>query len=109
VPFLLRLRLLLHPRCTRLLGHGRYAIARRVSEHRGRDGDYADEWHTTFELTTDDGHVVRHQVSARHADAYRDEEPIVYDPAWPEHAVLLCEVPGAPTIREDGTIVPSAL
>jgi hypothetical protein len=60
----------------------------------------------TFEFNTPEGITYEALVKTHETAKLEDqtEEPLLYDPIQPSYAVMLDDLPGAPRIRENGTI-----
>ena len=60
----------------------------------------------TFEFTTEDGARARVVERTHAAQLLEDdaEEPLLYDPRWPERAALLGHLPGAPRVDSRGRL-----
>jgi hypothetical protein len=91
----------------RLLRSGRPALGRLV-DRRETNVTINDEpvIALTFEFTTEDGATARvvertHRPQLLEDDA---EEPLLYDPQWPERAALLDHLPGAPRVDSRGRL-----
>ncbi len=91
----------------RLLRSGRPALGRLV-DRRETNMTINDEpvIALTFEFTTEDGLKARVVERTHRPQPLEDdeEEPLLYDPRWPERAALLDHLPGAPRVDTRGRL-----
>jgi hypothetical protein len=91
----------------RLLRSGRPALGRLV-DRRATNVTINDEpvIALTFEFTTEDGATARVVERTHRPQLLEDdeEEPLLYDPQWPERAALLDHLPGAPRVDGRGRL-----